>query len=223
MPVLPWVRVHRRAAQLIQHGNSNMKIRVFKSGEQWRADPVDLPGTPPNGTGISPFEALGSLLWRIACEWDTWGKYWNLYELDIEGYGTPAQWLEDCVSGTRKDNSMGQQIIKQPNGLFALWSTVVDDFVLLDAEPSDLVDHFTERARRMFVTDVERVVKTLNEGGRPYYQFTKSFDDCIARIRELHGTNTESLRMIQELAPTVPQTITAPEPLPESEASQIQR
>jgi hypothetical protein len=40
-------------------------IRVFWSGDHWRADPVNLSGTPMNGTGRTKEEAVGSLLFRL--------------------------------------------------------------------------------------------------------------------------------------------------------------
>ena len=35
---------------------------------------------------------------------------------------------------------MSRQIIKQPNGKYALFSSVVDDFVLIDADPNEIVE-----------------------------------------------------------------------------------
>lgn len=34
-----------------------------------------------------------------------------------------------------KGGLMGQEIVKQSNGKFAVWSSIVDDFVMIDADP----------------------------------------------------------------------------------------
>ena len=46
-----------------------MKIKVWQLKDgTWRADPVDLPGCPPNGIGKCRWSAVGSLLFAIRHE-----------------------------------------------------------------------------------------------------------------------------------------------------------
>lgn len=73
---------------------------------------------------------------------------------------------------------MGQQIIKQPNGKYAVFSSVVDAFVLLDAEQPEVFEHFIDAARRQAERDVARVFEKLDKGQKPYYQFTMTFDEA---------------------------------------------
>src|SRR5687768_8515122 len=52
---------------------------------------------------------------------------------------------------------MSYQIIQQPDGAYALWSTGTDRFAMLDARPDDLVGYllaYAERRIRENVTDV---------------------------------------------------------------------
>ena len=42
-----------------------MKVRVFEATNYWRADPTQLSGTPPNGTGASPESALDDLIMKL--------------------------------------------------------------------------------------------------------------------------------------------------------------
>lgn len=43
-----------------------MKIRVWETEPgRWCADPVNLPGQPPNGTGRSKYEAVGNLVYAV--------------------------------------------------------------------------------------------------------------------------------------------------------------
>jgi len=83
---------------------------------------------------------------------------------------------------------MGRQIVKQPDGKFAIWSSVVDDFVVVDcADVNEIIESIMDDARRDITTAATEVVAKLERGEKPYYQHTKSFDQCIEIIREVHG------------------------------------
>ena len=45
-----------------------MTINIKKSEDHYRADCLDLPGTPPVGLGISPEMAVACLFWRMYFE-----------------------------------------------------------------------------------------------------------------------------------------------------------
>lgn len=81
---------------------------------------------------------------------------------------------------------MGQQIVKQPNGLFAVWSSIVDNFVITDATPEEIIEEWSEREARRIRVDVTEWVARLNAGKRGG-SFTKSYDECLDLIREVHG------------------------------------
>jgi len=92
---------------------------------------------------------------------------------------------------------MGHQVIKQPNGQFALYSSIVDDFVLVNATERDIVDRFVEEYAKDTRHKIEVIIQTLNAGGKPYYQFTKTFDEALERIEEMHGKDRSDTRQIQ--------------------------
>ncbi len=49
----------------------------------YRADPADMPGTPPNGEGRSKAEAVGVLIFRMAGEITEWDKFgWPVFKID---------------------------------------------------------------------------------------------------------------------------------------------
>ena len=81
---------------------------------------------------------------------------------------------------------MSHQIIKQPNGLYAVWSSNVDHFILLDATPKEIVDFETKEATRGIERSVELLVESLDKGGKPYYQFTMSWDKAVEMIERIH-------------------------------------
>lgn len=86
---------------------------------------------------------------------------------------------------------MGHQIIKQPDGLYAVWSTIIDDFILRDANTETLIEFMTREAITKLVDDVWRVIHALEKGGKPYYQFTKTWETACQRRADVHGKSEE--------------------------------
>lgn len=82
---------------------------------------------------------------------------------------------------------MGQQIIKQPNGKYALWSSIVTDFVLLDATPADIVDYMADNERENIERGVNRKVEMIERGEPAYFQFTMNWEEACAMAKECHG------------------------------------
>lgn len=82
---------------------------------------------------------------------------------------------------------MGRQIIKQPNGKYCIWSSMVDDVIWMHMEEEDIIDEWAKEARHEIEKKVKAAISSLNKGEKPYHQFTKSFDDAIKRIKEIHG------------------------------------
>ena len=82
---------------------------------------------------------------------------------------------------------MGRQIIKQPNGGYAVFSTIVDDFILLDATEKDIINERLETERERITKDVHDVIEKLEAGTKPYYQFTQTWEEALDTIREVHG------------------------------------
>jgi len=93
---------------------------------------------------------------------------------------------------------MGRQIIKQPNGNYAVWFSIVDDFIFIDCTPEEIINEFVEYNREQITQDVERVIVSLEKGEKPYYQFTRTFKDAIKQIRSCHGGKAESLQWLRE-------------------------
>jgi hypothetical protein len=100
---------------------------------------------------------------------------------------------------------MGKQIVRQPNGLFALWSSCVDNFTVLDATETEIVEELTAEFRRQCVATVRYAIKDIDDGIRRT-QFAMNFDECVARIREVHGDDNETLKMLDNLEPPVPKS-----------------
>ena len=84
---------------------------------------------------------------------------------------------------------MGQQIIKQPDGRLAVFSTVVDAFIIVDATPEEILDWRAEEAaaeaRRTTQRQLDHVLAGQPE--RSYFQFAMSWDEAAAKDRENGG------------------------------------
>lgn len=63
-----------------------MKIEIVQSCDGFRADCLDLPGTPPVGIGSTPIEAVESLFRRMSTNELPGGRNWWGY---IDGAVTP--------------------------------------------------------------------------------------------------------------------------------------
>ena len=77
---------------------------------------------------------------------------------------------------------MGWQIIKQPDGKFCIQSSVTDAFIAWDATEVEVVNFFVEEELRVLERTKQKVrdkIKMLNEGKKPYHQFTLSFEEAL--------------------------------------------
>jgi hypothetical protein len=89
---------------------------------------------------------------------------------------------------------MGQQIIKQPDGRLAVFSTVVDAFIVVDATPQELLDWRAEEAakeaRRTTQRELDHVLG--GEPERSYFQFTKTWEEAARMDAETSRANGEA-------------------------------
>ncbi len=81
---------------------------------------------------------------------------------------------------------MGRQIIIQPDGKFAIWSSVVDDFVAIDLTMDQVTETFVEQAAHSASHDTRMVMSQLRNGEKPYHQFTMTYVEACAYRDEVH-------------------------------------
>jgi len=82
---------------------------------------------------------------------------------------------------------MGHQIIKQPNGKFAIWSTIIDDFISMDNTPENLIQYYIEASKKEIRERITETINTLESGGKPYYQFTMTWEEALRLRDEIHS------------------------------------
>ena len=73
---------------------------------------------------------------------------------------------------------MARQIFKQPNGLYAEYSTIVDAFVLLDATREELIANTEYEAARDARERLERVL-IMVDAGITAGAFAISFEEAV--------------------------------------------
>ena len=81
---------------------------------------------------------------------------------------------------------MGQQIIKQPDGLLAVFSSIVDGFIVVDATPEEILDWRAEQAandaRRATQRELDAVL--ADDPRRVYYQFVRTWEEASEMDRK---------------------------------------
>lgn len=87
---------------------------------------------------------------------------------------------------------MGHQILKQPDGRLAVFSSFTDTFVLMDATEGEVVDWFAERAAER---ERERTRAVLGHvfAGNPraaYFQFTLTWEEAVQTNQKRGGDLT---------------------------------
>jgi hypothetical protein len=87
---------------------------------------------------------------------------------------------------------MADQIIKQPNGKFCVFSTVVDDIVIEDAAGHELVEYYAHKAAEREAEAVNKILFALDRGEKPYYQFTMTYEEALAKKEFRHGPRTKT-------------------------------
>jgi hypothetical protein len=82
---------------------------------------------------------------------------------------------------------MGRQIIRQPGEpeRYAIFSTVTDTFIAVNATADEVIDWFAEQAKLRAREDTEDVIADIRSGERAYAQFSLSWEDAL----EMHEAN----------------------------------
>lgn len=83
---------------------------------------------------------------------------------------------------------MGRQIIRQPDGRYAVFCSVTDTIVVWDATEEEVVELFAERAADRARQDVRRLLGYVAAGNprKAYFQFALTWEEALAMDRE-HG------------------------------------
>lgn len=91
---------------------------------------------------------------------------------------------------------MGRRIIKQADGQYAVWSTIVDNFVAVNCSEQDIVEMYLEEEAKQIRCDVARQI-LVADGFQRGNQFTMNMDEALGTIRQIHGEK-EVIRLLED-------------------------
>ncbi|WP_329390237.1 hypothetical protein [Streptomyces sp. NBC_01716] len=84
---------------------------------------------------------------------------------------------------------MGQQVIKQPDEKLAVFSTITDTFIVVDATPEEIVEwraeEAAERAREQARRELGKVLAGDSRGA--YFQFAMTYEEAAEKDRQSGG------------------------------------
>ncbi|MCW2901743.1 MAG: hypothetical protein JWO67_4008 [Streptosporangiaceae bacterium] len=84
---------------------------------------------------------------------------------------------------------MGNQIIRQPDGHYAVFSTVTGTIIRWDATKDEIVEWFAEQAAEDARQNVRRKIEHVaaGEARRAYFQFATTWDEALETDRKNGG------------------------------------
>lgn len=78
---------------------------------------------------------------------------------------------------------MARIIVQQPDGLYSVFSTIVDDFIIIDATPDEIINEYVEDEREYIKQRVENELERMK---KPHYAHM-SYEEALATIKMVHG------------------------------------
>jgi len=74
---------------------------------------------------------------------------------------------------------MAWQVIKQPNGRFLIFSSIVDMILFRDCSRAQIEALYIEDSRQKQQYAITRLMDTIERGENPYFQFALSYEEAI--------------------------------------------
>lgn len=81
---------------------------------------------------------------------------------------------------------MGRQIIKQPNGKYCIFSSIVDNITYYNMEAEDIIELWADESKRQIEGSVKETIAQLEKGERPHYSYMV-YDEMLLLIYDVHS------------------------------------
>lgn len=96
---------------------------------------------------------------------------------------------------------MGRQVIRQPNGLYALWTTISDGFLVWNATAEEMRDYVVNEAMQAAKESAERhfdmTIAEMGSGtARPY---ATTWEEALETYETVHGRPFKGKRSAETL------------------------
>lgn len=84
---------------------------------------------------------------------------------------------------------MGHQVIIQPDGKLAIFSSFSDTWIIMDATPGEITEYYARRAAENARRSARETVRTVLDGNEReiYAQFAMTFAEANKRSRKHNG------------------------------------
>lgn len=82
---------------------------------------------------------------------------------------------------------MSRQIIKQPDGNWCMFSTIIDDVIVENLTKEEMVNYVVEEKMHFVKAECEELIEAIESGGKPYFQFQMDYSEMKKLIKEIHG------------------------------------
>jgi hypothetical protein len=86
---------------------------------------------------------------------------------------------------------MSRQIIKKDNGKYAIWSSIVDDFIFDDITKEEYMEFRLAESKKEVKKDLEEIFDKIDNGKNVYYQFAMTYKDALAWKDRVHGKRSK--------------------------------
>ncbi len=94
---------------------------------------------------------------------------------------------------------MGNQIIKQPNNKYCIFSSITDNFILLDATHDELVDFIVEAESKEIQRRIYKILAEIKNGDKPYLQFTKTWEQALKTATDINGNKNRMVKYANKI------------------------
>lgn len=71
---------------------------------------------------------------------------------------------------------MAHQIIKQPNGNYSIYSSIIEDIIGYDLTKEELISFYKEEAAKKAEIETKILLNRIDSGQKPYGQFTITWE-----------------------------------------------
>jgi len=81
---------------------------------------------------------------------------------------------------------MGRHIIKQPNGKYAIWSTLVDNFIITDSTKEEYIEFRIKEETERIKKDLKEIFEKIEKGER-YHYTVYQWEEALKVLEDVHG------------------------------------
>jgi hypothetical protein len=91
---------------------------------------------------------------------------------------------------------MGREIIKQPNGKYAVFSSVIDNFIFVNVTKEEYIKFRVKEETMRIEASLLDLFLILDKGENPYPNYEQhTFEEALNWIEEVHGKE-EKLKIL---------------------------